>query len=456
MTGALISPATRLTLIYAVLGALWVIGSNWLVARVDSLSLIWGAAGDGLLFVVLSSAVVYLLCARELKQKRMTAEERKRVERRLAAAARFEAIGQLTGGIAHDFNNLITAIAGNLDTYLGRKDNGTDPVELVEARRSADRATDLTRQLLAFGRRQVLHPERIDLNTVIRDMSALLHRLIGDRVRITTDFDCDLGMVHVDPGRLEQVVMNLAINARDAMPDGGELRLRTSNEVIDEGRARHFAFPFQPGSYVRLDVIDAGLGMDADTQAHIFEPFFTTKPKDVGTGLGLSTVYGIVKQSGGYIDVASTPGDGATFSLFFPESPDRAPRVEDAAVAPVDEDDDSGSETVLVVEDDADVRSVVIRVLQGRGFAVLEAPDGPEALDVLRDASGHVDLLITDAVMPEMEGRQLIAKVQKQYPDLRVLLMSGYDAERAGVAAYLAKPFTPAQLTRTVRQILDD
>ncbi|NIP80653.1 MAG: hybrid sensor histidine kinase/response regulator, partial [Gemmatimonadetes bacterium] len=197
-------------------------------------------------------------------------------------------------------------------------------VELEEAKRSTDRAAELTRQLLAFGRRQDLHPERIDVNEVIRDMSSLLHRLIGDRIRITTACDQRLWTVHADPGRVEQVVMNLAINARDAMPDGGELVLRTSNAPIDEEQSRRFPFPFEPGEYVRLDVEDTGVGMDADTQTRIFEPFFTTKPKGEGTGLGLATVYGIVKQSGGYIDVCSVPGDGATFSIFLPRVAERA------------------------------------------------------------------------------------------------------------------------------------
>ncbi len=447
------SRPARIALAYLTLGAVWVLASEWVLPGLG-VPTGGGRALEGLAFVAASTAVVFFLVFREFGVDRATLEEREAVERRLAAAARFEAIGQLTGGIAHDFNNLITAIAGNLDSYLGRRNGRARSVELEEAKRSTDRAAELTRQLLAFGRRQDLHPERIDVNEVIRDMSSLLHRLIGDRIRITTACDQRLWTVHADPGRVEQVVMNLAINARDAMPDGGELVLRTSNAPIDEEQSRRFPFPFEPGEYVRLDVEDTGVGMDADTQTHIFEPFFTTKPEGEGTGLGLATVYGIVKQSGGYIDVCSVPGDGATFSIFLPRVAERA-EAAPAVGAPV-EAEGAGSETVLVVEDDAAVRSVVMRVLERRGFAVLEAPDGPEALDVLQHIHGGIDLLIADAVMPEMPGCQLIETARSRYPGLRALLISGYMADDLGsTAPYLAKPFTPSQLVRSVRAALD-
>jgi CheY-like chemotaxis protein len=327
--------------------------------------------------------------------------------------------------------------------------------ELREARRSADRAAELTRQLLAYGRRQVLRPQRVALNAVIEDMSSLLTRLIGAGVRMERDLGEDADPVLVDPGRLEQVVMNLAINARDAMPAGGVLRLRTRNDRVSAAAATRFPFPFIPGDYVRLEVSDTGIGMDAALQTRIFEPFFTTKPKHVGTGLGLATVYGIVKQSGGYITVESRPGKGTTFRVYLPVPEASESRPGEPASEPL-ELRVSGTETVLVVEDDTAVRSLVLRVLQRQGFAVLEATDGREALEVLRAAERRVDVLITDAIMPEMSGTDLIREARVAHPAVRALLISGYgESDLAGGTPYLAKPFTPDQLVHRVRQVLD-
>ena len=448
--------AWRIALAYLLLGSAWIIGSDRLLLRLGDDGFMLGQTTKGLLFVVLGSILIYVLAARELREKRTTAAERERLERRLAAAARFEAIGQLTGGIAHDFNNLITAISGNIDAYLGHDPPRGRPLdELREARRSADRAAELTRQLLAFGRRQVLRPERVDVNAVILDMEPLLTRLTGPAVETVLELDEGLRAVVVDPGRLEQVVMNLAINARDAMPDGGRLVIRTRNRHVDADTAQGFPFPFVPGDYVRLDVSDTGVGIGEEIQHLIFEPFFTTKPKDVGTGLGLSTVYGIVKQSGGYVTVTSRPGEGSTFHVFLPmtsEAPTTPPEPTPAEEQPRA----TGTETVLVVEDDMAVRSLVMRVLQKRGFAVLEAMDGREALEVLKEAERRIDVLITDAVMPEMTGTELIEAARASHPRMRTLLISGYTEGEFNVGSpYLAKPFTPDQLVTRVREVLD-
>ena len=445
--------AARLAVAYFALGSLWIAGTDWLIGRTNASTFHLSQTSKGLIFVAFGSLLIYALNSRWLRERQVTTEDRARLERRLAAVARFEAIGQLTGSIAHDFNNLITAITGNIGAYVSQLGEESPPPELREAQRSADRAADLTRQLLAYGRRQVMRPERVNVNRVVEDMSGLLERLIGARIGVQMELSGDVGAVHVDPGHLEQVVMNLAINARDAMPEGGQLRIRTRSQRITEADARRFPFPILPGDYVGLDVMDDGVGIPPEIQAHIFEPFFTTKPKGVGTGLGLATVYGIVKQSSGYVTVESTPGEGTVFSVLLPRSPDPVVMAEAPAPAAIN---GTGTETVLVAEDDAAVRSMVMRVLQRRGFAVLEAHDGEEALEVLRGRSARVDLLITDASMPAMSGSQLIDEARSVAPDLRVLLMSGYtEAELNGGVPYMAKPFEPGQLVRRVREVLD-
>ena len=450
--------AMRIALAYLLAGTLWILMSDWMLEHSPASGLMLGQTSKGLLFVVLSSALIYVLTLRAVRAVRRTEAERDHLDRRLTAVARLESLGQLTGGIAHDFNNLLTAISGNLDLHLAGHPDETGP-ELREARKSADRAAHLTRQLLAVGRYRVARPERVDVTAVVSDLSDLLHRLIGDRVRIRKELDEQLPPVVIDPGRLEQVVMNLAINARDAMPDGGQLCLRTCADEASSSpslpRRGETPASLPPGRYVRIDVTDTGVGMDEETRARIFDPFFTTKPEDAGTGLGLSTVRAIVQEASGLVRVASAPGAGTTFSVFLPAARGAASNKpsgtpESPAAAP------AGAATVLVAEDDAAVRSLVCRVLERHGYGVVTAPDGPEALEALRDRSSSIDLLLSDAAMPEMPGPELLEMARELRPGLPVLLMSGHGKDEVGDGVpYLAKPFTPAELVRRVGQALE-
>ena len=384
--------------------------------------------------------------------------EHTELEAQYRQAQKMEAVGRLAGGVAHDFNNLLTVITSYSELLL--EDCGeTDPhrAELLEIRRAAGVAATLTRQLLAFSRQQVLEPRVLSLNDVVTGAGKMLKRLIGEDVRLVTTLASDAGTVRADAGQIEQVIMNLAVNARDAMPDGGALTLETANvEFSDEYVEGHF--PAQRGRYVMLAVSDTGVGMSPETQARIFEPFFTTKEAAKGTGLGLATVYGIVKQSGGFIWVYSEPGSGTTFKIYLP-------RVDEAAVTerraqPADVL--GGTETVLLVEDSDALRDIASRVLERRGYTVLEASDGEAALMLAARHPGAIDLLLTDVVMPEMNGRQLAERLTALRPGLKVLYMSGYAGDavtRRGVLeqgmAYLQKPFTPDALARKVREVLN-
>jgi len=385
--------------------------------------------------------------------------ERKVLEGQLRQAQKMEAVGRLAGGIAHDFNNLLTIIAGYSDMMLSRL-AADDPLRahVSEIRIAGDRAASLTRQLLAFSRQQVLAPQVLDLNAVVANMDKMLRRLIGEHIDLVTVCEKRLWHVKADPGQLEQVIMNLAVNARDAMPKGGKLTLETANVELDGAYARaHVAV--KPGRYIMLAVSDTGCGMDSETQSHLFEPFFTTKERGKGTGLGLSTVYGIVKQSGGNVWVYSELGRGATFKVYLPQvdEPLEEPRpVEARAVAA------RATETVLVVEDEVSVRSLVRGVLESRGYRVLEASHGADALSISDQHGGPIHLLLTDVVMPEMSGRDLASRVMPRRPEIRVLYMSGYTDDAIvhnGVldagTAFLQKPFTPDALARKVREVLD-
>jgi PAS domain S-box-containing protein len=377
----------------------------------------------------------------------------------LIHAQKMEAVGRLAGGIAHDFNNLLTVIMGRADLVLTRlrgKDRLRRHLDLILS--AADSAASLTHQLLAFSRRQALQPEVIDLNTVVVNVSTMLRWIIGEDIQVGIRLAPALGHIKADPGQLEQVLMNLAVNARDAMRQGGQLTIETSDVELDEGYARNH-LGVQAGHYVRLRVQDTGCGMNAETQAHIFEPFFTTKEPGEGTGLGLSTVYGIITQSGGDISVTSTPGQGTTFTIDLPRVEDPlAPMAANLPQAPLP----PGMETILLVEDEATVRSVAREVLQMVGYTVLEAATGEEALERAGQHSGLIHLLVTDVVMPGMNGRELADRLAAQYPALEVLYLSGYTDDaiahhgvlEAGIEL-LHKPFTPDTLTRRVREILD-
>jgi len=383
--------------------------------------------------------------------------ERKRLEEQLRQSQKLEAIGLLAGGIAHDFNNLVTAIGGFTEMVLSTIDEGdTRRDDLQEVAKASQRAGALTRQLLAVSRRQVLQPTVVDVNAMLTDVQKLLHRTIPENIEIQLDLAPELEPVHADRGQLEQVVLNLAINAGDAMPQGGRLRLITQTVDVDDALARRRP-PMPPGRYVRLMVSDTGTGMAPATQAHIFEPFFTTKTRGTGTGLGLATVYGIVKQSSGYIWVDSELGRGTTFDIYLPTVRDAAAAAIESRVTPRFV---GGSQTILIAEDDGAVRRFARDVLAGHGYTVLDARDGDEALAIAQKHSGPIDLLVADVVMPGLSGRDLAARLAADRPDVRVLYMSGYSEKmiiRAGLEhglTLLPKPFLPADLLQRVGEML--
>ncbi len=383
----------------------------------------------------------------------------RKLEDQLIQAQKMEAVGQLAGGVAHDFNNLLTVIMSYSSMLLA--DMGADDAvrgDIQEISDAAGRAAALTRQLLAFSRKQVLQMRAVNVNAVVTDVERMLRRLIGEDILLTTHLDPDLALINADPGQLEQVLINLAVNARDAMPGGGDLTITTDNaELSDEHGERHLGAA--PGTYVMLAVTDTGSGMTKDVQQRLFEPFYTTKGVGKGTGLGLATVHGIVKQSGGDVYVYSELGHGTTFKVYFPRLTTAEPvtiTTEHRAITP------SGSETVLLAEDDEAIRTLGARVLGTLGYNVLVARTGGEALRIVAEHKGQIDLIATDVVMPEMNGSQLVEKVLEARPGIRVLFMSGYtddEVMRRGVidgqTAFLQKPFTPDLLAHKVREVLD-
>jgi PAS domain S-box-containing protein len=397
----------------------------------------------------------------DITPRKRADEERIRLEGQLRQAQKMEAIGQLAGGVAHDFNNLLTAIRGYSEFALNRV--GEDDValrkDIEEIAKSADRASSLTRQLLAFSRKQLLQPRVLQLNDVVSEVDKMLRRLIGEDIEVVTVFGRALGRVKADPGQIEQVLVNLVVNARDAMPDGGKLTIETSNvDVGEELAAEHDGL--SAGRYVMLAVRDTGHGIDAETKSRLFEPFFTTKETGKGTGLGLATVYGIVKQSGGYVLVESEPGKGAAFKIFLHSLELGAEEVD--RVVPLDEERPGGSETVLLVEDEDVVRNLVREILEGNGYTVLEARNGAEALDVGRRFAAPIHLLVTDVVMPKMSGRELAERLLAIHPETRVLYMSGYTDGAIGQQGvldpeteFLEKPFSFDTLAQRVRKVLD-
>jgi CheY-like chemotaxis protein len=371
-----------------------------------------------------------------------------------------EAIGRLAGGIAHDFNNMLTAILGNVQLISMHMEDDEDQERLLgEIRTAARRSADLTRQLLAFSRKQALEPERIDLNAMIDRMEPILDRMIGEPIAVLTSLDPDLGTIEADPSQIDQVVMNLVVNARDAMPEGGTLTIETANVHLDESYAQLHA-DGEPGDYVMLSISDTGVGMDQETQEHIFEPFFTTKGEEEGTGLGLATVYGIVSQSGGHIHVYSEPGEGSVFKVYLPlMGADARPEAREEGADNIL----TGGETVLLVEDEDIVRDLIAGVLRRHGHEVVTAPDGQEALEVAEEHEGTIDIVVTDVVMPEMNGGQLAEALSETGYDIPVLFISGYTDNTIvqhgvleGGVHYLQKPFDPEKLLRRIRSILDE
>ena len=378
------------------------------------------------------------------------------LERRYREIQKMEAVGRLAAGVAHDFNNLLIAIGGYADLVMETLDPADERhAHLLEVRKASERAGGLTRQLLAFSRRQVLQPKVIDVNLLVGDLQNLLRRTIGADIALILDLQPRLDYVRVDPTQLEHALVNLAVNARDAMPDGGQLRFVT--EMVDVGgtpAVRHT--PMRPGRYVRLTVTDTGSGMTPEVQAHIFDPFFTTKPPGQGTGLGLASVYGVIKQSDGYIWVDSAVGAGTVFSIYLPAVQDAL----DTAAATPPKESRGGSETTLIVEDDDAVRPLMRQILGRAGYTVLEARDGDEALTVARRHQGPIDLVVTDVVMPGLGGRALAARLTADRPSVRVLYTSGYAIDPVRDDAgngllFLAKPFLPQELVAKVREILD-
>jgi two-component system cell cycle sensor histidine kinase/response regulator CckA len=386
--------------------------------------------------------------------------ERLRLEEQLRQAQKMEAIGQLAGGVAHDFNNLLMAIIGYSELLLARLREGDRlRKHIQEIKKAGERAAALTRQLLAFSRRQVLVPQVLDLNSVLSNVQKMLRRMIGEDIDLLTVPASDLGQVRADPGQVEQVIMNLAVNARDAMPEGGKLTLETANVALDESYTRNH-IDVLPGRYVMLAVSDTGSGMDAETLSHIFEPFFTTKEEGKGTGLGLATVYGIAKQSGGHIEVSSEAGQGTTFRVYLPRI---EAAYEPAALGAPAEEMPRGTETVLLVEDDVVVCELLREMLQGSGYTVLQAGGARQALRMgERYAPRPIHLLLADVVMPEMSGPQLADHLARVYPKMKVLYISGYTdatvarhSKLSTKAPYLQKPFAPEVLARKVREVLD-
>lgn len=392
-------------------------------------------------------------------ERRQAEQEKEKIREQFLQAQKMESIGRLAGGVAHDFNNLLTVILSSC-SFMAEDLREGDPLleDLRQIESAGDRAVSLTRQLLAFSRRQVLQTRVLDMHRILKDLDKMLRRLIGEDIDLVTAIDADLWKIVADPGQIEQIVMNLVVNARDAMPTGGRLTLEATNVELDEEYARNHV-AVTPGPHVMLGVSDTGAGMDAATMAQVFDPFFTTKEGSKGTGLGLSTVYGIVKQHGGNIWLYSEPGEGTSFKIYLPKAKETEGEVSEVSVGIVDS---RGTETVLLVEDETAVLQLAVRVLERKGYSVLTARDGLEGQTVANGHKGRIHLLLTDVVMPHASGKELAEKLLATRPDLKVLYMSGYTDNSIvhhGMldkgTHFLEKPFSVNALAQKVRQVLD-
>ncbi len=398
--------------------------------------------------------------ARDITHRIRAEREQARLEAQLQQAQKMEAIGRLAGGVAHDLNNMLGAILGFAELALQDQDRARLEADLQEIRKAANRSADLTRQLLTFARRQTITPQVLDLNASVGSLLRMLRRIIGEDIEVVWEPAGDLGPVWMDPSQIDQILTNLCINARDAITDGGRITIRTAAITLDEDHCGKHP-EASPGAYVMLEVVDDGSGMDDDTLSHLFEPFFTTKGMGKGTGLGLATVHGIVRQSGGHLSVSSTPGEGSTFRVFLPrraaDAPD-APAPSDGPSVPVT---DPGGRTILLVEDEPAILRLTRKMLEKHGYVVLAAASPLEALQLARSHTGRIDLLLTDVIMPGMNGRELATHLHGLHPDLRILFMSGYTADiiarhdvRHEEVRFLQKPFTIQELVESVRRAL--
>jgi hypothetical protein len=403
------------------------------------------------------------------RERLRTAGERERLEAQLHQSQRLESLGQLAGGVAHDFNNLLavmlnyTAFIAEEITDAATRDGGRWQQvghDIAQVQRAGERATELTHQLLAFGRREVVRPQVLNLNTVVTEIETLLRRTLGEHIQLHTTLDGDLRPVLADPGQLEQVLVNLAVNARDAMPDGGTLSIHTTNHTIDGASATRYPL-LRPGPHVKLRVADTGAGIPPEIAERVFEPFFTTKPKGEGTGLGLATVYGIITQAGGHAEITSAPGAGTAFTIFLPAT-DQQPTTTQQPDPTTATARTGGGETVLVVEDEEALREVTRRILTRNGYHVLTAAGGPEALKIAEHGNEEIHLLLTDVIMPHMLGKELATAICDLYPATRVLYMSGYAqpvlASQGSLdpgVTLVEKPFTEPGLLDRIRAVLD-
>jgi signal transduction histidine kinase/ActR/RegA family two-component response regulator len=384
----------------------------------------------------------------------------KQLQAQFLQSQKMEAVGALAGGVAHDFNNLLTVIKGYAEILLeSLSDSDPRRGEVEQILQAGKQAASLTMQLLAFSRKQLLQPKLLSLNDSVNDVGKMLHRLLGENIDLDFNTQPGLGLIHADPGQIQQILMNLVVNARDALPQGGRLVIETADIRLDAEFIRKYPF-VRPGLYVSLSVSDNGMGMDAATQARIFEPFFTTKGQGEGTGLGLSTVYGIVKQSNGFIIVDSEPGMGAAFRIYFPRAEGEADILTVAQEANLAHGE---GETILIVEDEFSVRALACRILRARGYRILEASNGKEALEAARNHTGKIDLVLTDVVMPGMGGAELVSQLETERPGVKALYVSGY--ANSGIVhhdivdpriAFLQKPFTVDSLVRKVHSVIHD